>query len=115
MPLFVTLGSGPSTRTWALSLPRAVSVPPLDCAAVLSGTRRVLEVAEPFITVAAEAAGAGAPELLAVVGTVKLAQQVLSAAHVQKAASAEPAPAESTVEDEMPDRTAIGRPLHLVT
>ena len=46
--------------------------------------------------------------------TVKLAQQVLSAAHAQKAAAAEPAPAESTVEDEMPDRAAVGRPLHLV-
>lgn len=49
------------------------------CRAALTprGMRRVLDVAEPFLVGAAQRAGAGAPEVLAVLVAVKMAQQVL--------------------------------------
>ncbi len=75
MFLTLTWGTGPSARTWSPTLPgtaelgravAALGVPPPEP----STLKAALQLAEPFLMVAAEAAGAGAPELLVVAGAV---------------------------------------------
>jgi len=94
MTLTVSWGIGSSARTWSLSLPGtaalAESVPAL--AAVSrpnqATVKRALSIAEPFLALGAEAAGAGVPELLLVVAAVAAAKHLLS-----QACPAEPEPA----------------------
>jgi hypothetical protein len=82
----VTCGTGPSSRTWRLSLPDisalAESLPVLaDVSLPTPATvKRGLGMAEPVLLVAAEVAGAGIPELLVVVAAVHVAKHLWSQA-----------------------------------
>ena len=75
MCLTLTWGTGPSAR--AAELGRAVAAlgvpPPEPCT-----LKAALQLAEPLLMVAAEAAGAGAPELLVVIGAVTLTKNLLA-------------------------------------
>ena len=83
MFLTLTWGTGPSARTWSPTLPgtaelgRAVAAlgvpPPEPCT-----LKAALQLVEPLLMVAAEAAGAGAPELLVVIGAVTLTKNLLA-------------------------------------
>ncbi|HXY64637.1 MAG TPA: hypothetical protein VEI45_09885 [Mycobacterium sp.] len=89
----VTWGTGSSARAWSLRLPGiaalAQSLPVLaDVSMSTPATvKRVLGMAEPVLMFAAEAAGAGVPELLLVVAAVQVAKHMLS-----QACPAEPQP-----------------------
>ena len=69
MTLTVTWGTGSSARAWSLPLPDIAAVAKLLPAPTgVSGptratAKRALGVVEPFVIFAAEAAGAGVPEL----------------------------------------------------
>jgi hypothetical protein len=97
MPLTVTWGTGSSARTWSPRWPDTAAPASLP---VLAGVRlptpatvkRALGIAEPFLPLAAEAAGAGIPELLLVVAAVAAAKHLLSDAYP---AEPEPAPTSS--------------------
>jgi len=81
MTLTVSWGIGSSARTWSLSLPGtaalAESVPALAAVSRRNQAtvKRALSIAEPFLALGAEAAGAGVPELLLVVAAVAAAKQ----------------------------------------
>ena len=93
MTLTVTWGTGSSARAWRLSLPGITAL--AESLPVLAGVRmstpatvkRALGMAEPVLMLAAEAAGAGVPELLLVVAAVQVAKHMLS-----QACPAEPEP-----------------------
>jgi hypothetical protein len=86
MTLAVTWGTGSSARAWRLSLPGITAL--AESLPVLAGVRmstpatvkRALGMAEPVLMFAAEAAGAGVPELLLVVAAVQVAKHMLSQA-----------------------------------
>jgi hypothetical protein len=86
MTLTTIWGTGSSARTWSLSLPGisalAESLPVLTGVSLLTPAkiRRALDMAEPVLVVAAEAAGAGIPELLLVIAAVQVAKHMLSQA-----------------------------------
>jgi hypothetical protein len=93
MTLTVTWGSGSSARTWSLGLPDAAALAASGPA--LAGVslpnratvKRALGIAEPFVALGAQAAGAGVPELLLVAAAVAAAKHLLS-----QACPAEPEP-----------------------
>ena len=93
MTLSVIWGTGSSARTRSLSLPGitalAESLPALAGVSLLTPAtvKRALGMAEPVLMFAAEAAGAGVPELLLVVAAVQVAKHMLS-----QACPAEPGP-----------------------
>jgi Ca2+/Na+ antiporter len=95
MTLTVTWGTGSSARTWSLRLPdTATLVESMPTMARVSlpnpaTVKRALGIAEPFLTLGAEAAGAGVPELLLVVAAVAAAKRMLSQA---RPADPKPAP-----------------------
>ena len=73
MTLTISWGTGSPTRTWNLSpVPAGVSLP------TPAAVKWALHMAEPVLMIAAEAAGAGVPELLLVVAAVQLAKHMLS-------------------------------------
>jgi hypothetical protein len=82
----VTWGTGSSARAWSLSLPGiaalAESLPVLTGVSVPTPAtvKRALAMAEPVLIFAAEAAGAGVPELLLLVAVVQVAKHLLSEA-----------------------------------
>lgn len=84
MTLSMTWGTGSSARTSSLSLPGicalAESLPvPAGLSLPTPATlKRVLGMAEPVLMFAAEAVGAGVPELLLMVAAVQLAKHLLS-------------------------------------
>jgi hypothetical protein len=82
MTLTVTWGSGTSARTWSVSLPDpgALAAPALAGVSLPNRAtlKRVLGIAEPFVALGAEAAGAGVPELLLVAAAVAAAKHLLS-------------------------------------
>ena len=73
MTLTISWGTGSPTRTWNLSpVPAGASLP------TPAAVKRALQMAEPVLMIAAEAAGAGVPELLLVVAAVQVAKHILS-------------------------------------
>jgi hypothetical protein len=98
MTLTVTWGTGSSARTWSLSLPGiaalAESLPVIAGVSVPTPAtvKRVIGMAEPGLIFAAEAAGAGVPELLLVVAAVQVTKHMLSRACP---AESEPSPTSS--------------------
>jgi hypothetical protein len=93
MTLTMTWGTGASARTRNLSLPDISAL--AESLPVLAGVslptpatvKPALGMSEPVLLVAAEAAGAGIPELLVVVAAVHVAKHMLS-----QACPAEPEP-----------------------
>ena len=97
MTLTVTWGTGSSARTWSLSLPGiaalAESLPVLAGVSVHPGhVQRALRHGRAGPIFAAEAAGAGVPELLLVVAAVQVTKHMLSQACP---AESEPSPTSS--------------------
>jgi hypothetical protein len=92
MTITVTWGSGSGAPTWSLTLPGALQKSLADLARVSGLTpasiKPALRIAEPFLPLAAEALGAGVPELILVVGVVAVAKHMLS-----QTCPAEPKPA----------------------
>jgi hypothetical protein len=94
MPLTVTWGTGSSAWTWSPRFPGTAAL--AESVRLLAGVslptpatlKRALGIAEPFLTLGAEAAGATVPELLLVVAAVAVAKHMLS-----QACPAEPEPA----------------------
>jgi hypothetical protein len=86
LTLSVTWGTGSSARTWSLRLPDTAtlveSVPAMARVSLPNPAtvKRALGIAEPFLTLGAEAVGAGVPELLLVVAAVAAAKHMLSQA-----------------------------------
>jgi hypothetical protein len=93
MTLTMTWGTGSSARAWNLSLPGIAAL--AESLPVLAGVslptpatvKRALGIAEPVLMLAAEACGAGVPELLVVVAAAQVTKHMLS-----QACPAEPEP-----------------------
>ena len=80
MTLTVTWAGG--SRSWSLELPTALQnfFPARACAGVLNraAVERAVGVVAPVLPLAAEAAGAGVPELLLLLAAVEVAKRALS-------------------------------------